>query len=391
MTETQIQQSTPRAMIRDKNTLKSLLDSDATKQMIKNVASKYMTEDRISKAALLALSRQPKLANCSTISFLTSMMKAAQLDLDFSGATGQAYLIPFKQECTLIVGYQGMIEVAYRSDKVAYIDAQLVYENDECVFNLGTDPRIEHTPCFDGDRGEVKFGYAVARLKGIDIPKIELMSRAEIMAIKARSMAKDFGPWKTDEHEMMRKTLIRRIFKYLPKTQEILTASEIDNMQYDYSNKIAESVKTGVEGLRDRIKSEAPETTRKHVENTPVETKVAPMSQDETEQLKAAEKKAKKKGRPPGSKNKPKVETKTETAPEQEQSSETMPDEPKWDPETIPQPGQETTPEEIQQEQPDASKLDDYKYICNKCKTKFDVPEREILCPNCYCKDIKKL
>ena len=356
MVETQITRSAPRAMIKDKGTLKSLLESEATQSMMKNVASKYMTEDRIAKAALLALSRQPKLAQCTTVSFLTSMMKAAQLGLDFSGATGQAYLIPFKNECTLIVGYQGMIEVAYRSKNVEYIDAQLVYENDECIFNLGTDPKIMHIPYMDGDRGEVKFGYSVARLKGVSIPKIELMSKAEIMAIKARSRAKDSGPWKTDEPEMMRKTVIRRIFKYLPKTQDVLTASEIDNMQYDYGNQVAEDVKTGVAGLRDRIKDATPgkEQTR------PVESTTTDTPQPEPEKPK------KKTGRPKGSKNKVKSTATPEPQPERQQAPV---------PEFENQP--EPQPEEIQQEQPQgADKLNDFLYVClnPKCGRKFDTP-----------------
>lgn len=415
MTETQIARSAPRTMIRDKGTLKSLLESEATQSMMKNVSSQYMTEDRIAKAALLALSRQPKLAQCTTVSFLTSMMKAAQLGLDFSGATGQAYLIPFKQECTLIVGYQGMIEVAYRSKNVEYIDAQLVYENDECVFNLGTDPKISHVPCFDGDRGEVKFGYAVARLKGVSIPKIELMSKAEIMAIKARSRAKDSGPWRTDEPEMMRKTIIRRIFKYLPKTQDILTASEVDNMQYDYGKQVAEDVKVGVAGLRDRIKDATPskEQTRP-VESTVKDTKepepknnlctffcpacsreyrygakegVGVKCECGQANIVLGTETKKRKGRPKGSKNKSK-ETAT---PEPEPQTRARPEVPEFEDTPEPQ------PEEIQQEQPDAGKLDDYLYVClnPKCGRKFDTPlvgkDNKPQCPGCFSYNVDAL
>lgn len=391
----EIQKSPARSLVRDKNTLKSLLDSDATKQMIKNVASKYMTEDRISKAALLALSRQPKLAQCSSISFLTSMMKAAQLQLDFSGATGQAYLIPYKTECTLIVGYQGMIEVAYRSKNVEYIDAQLVYENDECIFNLGTDPKIEHTPNFDGDRGEVKFGYAVARLKDVSIPKIELMSKDEIMAIKKRSPSRNDGPWKTDEPEMMRKTIIRRIFKYLPKTQEILTAAEIDNMSYDYSNKVAEDVKSGVEGLRKRIKDSTPtkEQTRQ-VESTVTPTEP---TDSEAEKLDAAAKNAKKRteehskpkrGRPAGSKSK----KKTKAPPEPEaKTAEEMANAPDLDLDLQTEKPKEQTEQE-KAEETAADKLEDYLYSCKSCGFLFNVPsighENKTQCPHCFTYDI---
>lgn len=375
MTTTDLQTSPPRTLIRDKNTLKSLLESDAMQQSLKNVASKYMTEEKIVKAALLALSRQPKLAQCTTTSFLTSMMKAAQLDLDFSGATGQAYLVPFKQTCTLIVGYQGMIEVAYRSKHVEYIDAQLVYENDECVFNLGTDPKIVHIPNMDSDRGKVKFGYAVVRLKGVSIPKIELMSDSEMLAIKDRSKARSDGPWVTDENEMKRKTIIRRVFKYIPKTSEILTASEIDNMQYDYGNKVAEDVKSGVEGLRDRLQ----ESTPTKAQTRPVESTTTPTPQPEQEKPK------KRGGRPKGSKNKTKVERQPEP---EAKSQEEVTDIANW-PESLPTGDPKEQPKE---QAPSADKLQDYLYSCTKCGFKFDTPkvghENKTQCPNCLTYDI---
>ena len=394
MTTTDLQTSPPRTLVRDKNTLKTLLESESMQQSLKNVASKYMTEEKIVKAALLALSRQPKLAQCTTTSFLTSMMKAAQLDLDFSGATGQAYLVPFKQTCTLIVGYQGMIEVAYRSKNVEYIDAQLVYENDECIFNLGTDPKIEHIPNMDGDRGKVKFGYAVVRLKGVAIPKIELMSDSEMLAIKARSRAKSEGPWVTDENEMKRKTVIRRVFKYIPKTSEILTAAEIDNMQYDYGSQVAEEVRTGVEGLKDRLQKPTKAQTK------PVESKVTPTkpTDSEAEKLDAAAKNAKKRteehskpkrGRPKGSPNKPKAEEQPELQPEPEaKTKEEVAGTEDW-PESLPT----GDPREQPEEQPTAAdKLKDYLYSCKKCGFKFDVPkvghENKTQCPNCLNYDI---
>jgi recombination protein RecT len=384
------------AIIQDKGTLKALLEADATKSMIRNVASKYMTEDRISKAALLALSRQPKLANCTTTSFLQSMMKAAQLDLDFSGATGQAYLVPYGKACVLVVGYQGMVEVAYRSDKVAYIDAQLVYENDECKFNLGTNPTIVHQPYYGGDRGEVKFAYAVARLKGIEIPKIELMSKDEILKIKNRSKAKDDGPWQTDEPEMMRKTVIRRIFKYLPKTQEILTAAEIDNMSYDYGNAVAEDVKTGVAGLKERIKDATPP---KHVDSE--QKDISPLEPAEVEQLQQADEKPKKKGRPKGSKNRPK-ETAPEPTPEPTKDEDMMPiDDVQKSPipeNVIPEtPPEEPTPAEEKQEPPADKLLDKEKeveYECGNCgwksnQTGFGANGLK-LCEKCFSADIKE-
>lgn len=293
MTNTDIQQRPVGGMIQNKENLKNLLSSDNVVEMLKNVASKYMTEDRVAKAAILALTRQPKLANCTTVSFLESMMKASQLGLEFSGATGQAWLVPYGKVCTLIPGYQGMIEVAYRSDKVSYIDAQLVYENDTCKFNLGTNPFVEHQPNMTDDRGKVIFAYAVVNLKNSAVPKIELMSYADMMKIKERSKAKNDGPWVTDEPEMLRKTVIRRAFKYIPKTPEIQELNDLDNQQFDYAGSgMQEEVKSGVEGLKGRLskqvdsKDKTPEPTPQRINAGPTELKKDPMPEEPLKPLK---------------------------------------------------------------------------------------------------------
>lgn len=272
------------AIVGSKNSLKAIMETPDFKESLKSVAGKYMTADHVIKAALLAVSRQPKLFQCSVASFIQSAIKAAELGLDFAGQTGQGYLIPFGKECQFIPGYQGFIEIAYRSEKVNYVDAQLVYENDTFEYNLGSNPFIKHRPSLTAtDRGKVLFGYAVVRLVGSDIPKIELMSHEEIMKIKARSKAKDSGPWKTDEAEMMRKTVLRRAFKYIPKTPEIQSAMEADNQQFDFKVEELKDDKSnlGAEGLKSRMEAKKVESTEvPTVEET--ETHAADVLADKT-------------------------------------------------------------------------------------------------------------
>lgn len=249
------------SLVLSKDNLKSLLDTPEFKENLALVASKYLTPERIVKISLLAVSRQPKLFNCTKVSVIRSIIKAAELGLDFAGQTGQGYLVPFGTECQFIPGYQGFIEIAYRSKQITYIDAQLVHDNDDFDYGLGSNPFVKHKPCLgtDAERGRVLCGYAVARLIGSDIPKIEIMTYDDIIAIKKRSKAKDKGPWVTDESEMMRKTVVRRIFKYIPKTPEITQALEVDNAQFDFSinTTTPEEAPPGVAGLKDRMKKPA--------------------------------------------------------------------------------------------------------------------------------------
>jgi hypothetical protein len=60
------------------------------------------------------------------------------------------------------------------------------------------------------------------------------MSKEEILAIRDRSSSKTkdgtiVGPWKTDEAEMWRKTVVRRASKYMPLSTEAQRAVMADN------------------------------------------------------------------------------------------------------------------------------------------------------------------
>lgn len=246
--------------------LQKFLDNPKTVSMIKAMAGKFLTAERITKMILLAANRQPRLFDCTPRSFLDACMKSAELGLDFGGATGQAYLVPFKNgplskkhnrtvlDCQFIPGYQGLIELCYRGGSATYVDAQLVYQKDRFKYNLGSEPRIEFEPNLDEeDRGDVKCAFAAIRLKDSPYPKLEIMTKSQLLAIKARSKAKDSGPWKTDEPEMMRKTVLRRALKYIPKTPEIEQALEADNQLYDIGLPVNNEVGLGVDALKERI------------------------------------------------------------------------------------------------------------------------------------------
>lgn len=194
---------------------------------------KHLNADTMTRIALTCFRMNPKLGECAPASVFAAVIQASQLGLR-PGLMGECYLIPYKQECTLQIGYQGLLELVRRSGLVESIGAYLVHERDTYQVRFGTDPGIEHQPYLDGDRGDVKFGYAVAKLKGGGV-HVEVMTTSEIERIRARSQnvqnAQRYGkktPWDTDWDEMARKTLIRRICKYLPKSPDLALAMALD-------------------------------------------------------------------------------------------------------------------------------------------------------------------
>lgn len=195
---------------------------------------RHLNPDTMARVALTCFRMVPKLAECQPASVFACVIQASQLGLR-PGLMGECYLIPFKDQCTLIIGYQGLLELVRRSGLVDSIGAYLVHEHDTYNVQFGTEPGVSHRPMLDGDRGPVKFGYAVAKLKGGGT-HVEVMTTADINRIRDRSQnvknARKYGketPWDTDWEEMARKTLIRRVCKYLPKSPDLAMAMALDD------------------------------------------------------------------------------------------------------------------------------------------------------------------
>ncbi|MDL5055920.1 recombinase RecT [Geitlerinema calcuttense] len=249
------------AKVTDKGTLEGILNGEAFQKTLETVLPKHLTPERVVKMALVAASRQPRLWECTKESILQSIMKSAELGLDCSGTLGRAYLVPYYNskisayECQFIPGYQGLIELARRSGNIARIESRVVYERDTFNVEYGLDQKLSHTPCMTGDRGAMTCVYAVAELTD-GSRQIEVMTMEEVDAIRSRSKAKDNGPWKTDYPEMARKTVIRRIAKYLPLSTELEKAFEADDQLFNGHSAavdMAERTANRVSALRDQL------------------------------------------------------------------------------------------------------------------------------------------
>ena len=221
-------------------TLAGLLADPKIKAQMALALPKHMTADRLARIATTEIRKVPKLAACDQASFLGAIMQCAQLGLEPGGALGHAYLIPFDKrqkvngnwktvstEAQLIIGYRGMIDLARRSGQILSISARTVHVNDKFSYAYGLEETLDHVPSESGDRGELTHVYAVARLKDGGV-QFEVMSRADVEKVRALSKAGSSGPWVDHFDEMAKKTVIRRLFKYLPVSIEMQRAVVID-------------------------------------------------------------------------------------------------------------------------------------------------------------------
>lgn len=216
-------------------TIVEILKSADFKAQMALALPKTLTADRLIRIVLTECRKTPELRRCNQASFFGAVLQCAQLGLEPGSALGHCYLLPYGNgkakdglpNCQLIIGYRGMIDLARRSGQIVSINAYCVHEKDEFIYELGLHPDIKHRPSAMADRGPVTFVYAVAQLQGGGV-QFEVMSRAEIEAVRKQSKAGTRGPWVTHWEEMARKTVVRRLFKYLPVSTEALRAVEVD-------------------------------------------------------------------------------------------------------------------------------------------------------------------
>jgi recombination protein RecT len=215
-------------------TIAGLLTDPTIKAQMALALPKHMTADRLARIALTEVRKTPALGRCDQASFLGAIMQCAQLGLEPGSALGHAYLLPFENrkkqitEVQFIVGYRGMIDLARRSGQILSLEARAVYAADKFHVALGLNPDLTHEPAWDADdRGPLRFVYAVAKLKDGGT-QFEVMSRAEIERVRSKSRAGQSGPWVDHFEEMAKKTVIRRLFKYLPVSIELAGAVEQD-------------------------------------------------------------------------------------------------------------------------------------------------------------------
>lgn len=201
--------------------------SPGFKKQLATALPKHLTADRMARIALTEIRKNPALLKTQPESFMGAVMQAAQLGIELGSALGHAYLVPYGNQCTFILGYRGMIDLARRSGQVLSLNAYVVREGDDFSYQLGLHPDIHHIPSPEANRinKPVTFVYAVANLQGGGY-QFEVMSRAEVEAVKAKAKSKNI--WNNYFDEMAKKTVIRRLFKYLPVSIEALQAASLD-------------------------------------------------------------------------------------------------------------------------------------------------------------------
>jgi recombination protein RecT len=213
---------------------------NSMKPEIAKALPRHISAERIARIAMTALRQTPKLASCTPESFLGALLTAAQLGLEVNTPEGEAYLIPYGNECTFVIGYRGLTKLYWQHPQAKHIDAQAVYDGDEFDYAYGLEPFLKHKPAPDGRRGTaVTHYYAVATLQGGGSAFV-VLSPDQVKELRNGKVGPS-GDIADPMRWMERKTALRQVCKILPKTPELQAAIAADEqVRTDFTQPLAE-------------------------------------------------------------------------------------------------------------------------------------------------------
>jgi len=196
--------------------LKSIINSEAMQTQFAAALPSHLSAERFGRIAITALTRTPKLLECTKESVFKCLLDLSAMGLEPDGR--RAHLIPYGKQCTVIIDYKGIVELMRRSGDVVTIHADIICENDEFDHNMGEISR--HTYSLIDPRGEMIAVYCQVTFKD-GSKQSAIMTKAEVQGIQNRSRSGSSGPWKTDFNEMAKKTVVRRVSKMITLSPEI--------------------------------------------------------------------------------------------------------------------------------------------------------------------------
>ena len=209
--------------------------------------STAMTPEMVIRLARTMFHKSPSLLECDPITILGGVIQSAAIGLELDEFTGAAYLVPFwnsnrgVSEAQLMIGYRGYMRLARRSGEVTNIEGREVRSADQFDVILGTDAKIVHIPSRERPKGnaededQFQAFYVCAEIKGGTRPQFDFMWTWEVQeirdAVKKKNGGKLSPAWRGHFAEMGKKSVVRRMSKYLPiALQEFQRAVTLDDL-----------------------------------------------------------------------------------------------------------------------------------------------------------------
>lgn len=220
--------------------MKQVIKKDSVQEQFQNALDK--NSDQFVANLIELYSNDTYLQNCEPQDVVKKALQAATLNLPLNKQLGYAYIVPFKRrgdyKPTFIIGYKGYIQLAQRTGKYKYLNADKVYKGEKVESDKVTG-KLEITG--EPESEEVKGYFAYMELHN-GFSKGEYMTKEEV-----KSYAKQHSPsydsnssaWQTDFDKMALKTVIRQLLMtWGPMSTEMVSAVSSDNQSMSHEQQV---------------------------------------------------------------------------------------------------------------------------------------------------------
>lgn len=189
-------------------------------------------------SVLTLANSDPKISSLDPVKLYNTCLMAAALKLPFNSNLGHAYIIPYKGEPQLQIGWKGFVQLAQRSGQFKTIGVNAVHENEIAGV--------------DGMTGEIQFDFKLPSEKSGKIvgymayfrllngfEKSLYMTMAELNQHGknySQTFKKGYGVWKDNFDAMAQKTVIKLLLnKFAPLSinSDLARAIEVDQQNAD--------------------------------------------------------------------------------------------------------------------------------------------------------------
>ena len=213
---------------------------------VSDALPKDFNKARFVQNALSLMNDNPDLAKYGQPQLIAGLMKGAFLGLDFYSK--EAYLIPYGSKLNYQTDYRGEMKLAkkYSIRPIKNIYSEIVREGDTFETGVENNQRyVTYKPLpFNG--GKIVGAFAVVEYEDGGIG-VETMSLAELETTRKKSKASNSMAWKDFTTSMYRKTVIRRLCKYIERDFENAQQQSIYESEMEIETDVREIAKSEIE------------------------------------------------------------------------------------------------------------------------------------------------
>lgn len=240
--------TTAAVAVKKNPTMKELVEAQLP--AIERQLAGTMNSEAFIRAVLSEVGKSPDLQAADPVTLLGGVMLAAQLRLEIGSGLGEFYLTPRKdkgkQICLPIIGFQGFVKLALRSEFVINVQAFIVREGDEFSYGANAERGMyyEWKPRDFEDSRPMIGVVATAGMRGGGQTWVYLTKE---QVEKRRPSYWQSTPWRDHHDEMSKKTAVRALAKYLPKSTDLGRAIEADEQKVQHVKGLDELAVTRLE------------------------------------------------------------------------------------------------------------------------------------------------